>query len=194
MPQDERPKLYLFGLSLGALNSDLSFDLYDIINDPFHGALWSGPPFRSDTWRNVTANRDPGSHAWLPTFRNGDVVRFMNQHQGLDKATGEWGDFRIAYLQYASDPITFFEPEAFWREPEWMREPRAPDVSAQLRWYPVVTMLQLLADLAIGSAPPGFGHEIAAKHYIDAWVALSEPPDWDEQALNRLRERFAQRH
>jgi len=194
MPQDERPKLYLFGLSLGALNSDLSFDFYDIINDPFHGALWSGPPFRSDTWRSVTANRDPGSPAWLPTFRNGDVVRFMNQTQGLDEATGEWGDFRIAYLQYASDPIVFFEPDAFWREPEWMREPRAPDVSPQLRWYPVVTMLQLLADLATGSAPPGFGHEIAAEHYIDAWVALSEPPDWDEQALNRLRERFAQLH
>lgn len=194
MPRDQRPKLYLFGLSLGALNSDLSFDLYDIINDPFHGALWAGPPFRSDTWRNVTADRDPGSPAWLPTFHNGNVVRFMNQYQGLDEATGKWGNFRIAYLQYGSDPITFFEQEAFWREPDWMRDPRAPDVSPQLRWYPVVTMLQLLADLATSSAPSGFGHEIAAKHYIDAWVALSEPPGWNEQALQRLRDRFTQRH
>ncbi|MCC5901127.1 MAG: alpha/beta-hydrolase family protein [Halomonas sp.] len=192
LPSDDRPKLYLFGLSLGALNSDLSFDLYDIIDDPFHGALWSGPPFRSDTWRSVTSGRDPGSPAWLPTFRGGSVVRFMNQTQGLQAAPGEWGDFRIAYLQYASDPITFFEPEAFWREPEWMRAPRGPDVSPELRWYPVVTMLQLLVDLATGGAPPGFGHEIAAEHYIDAWAALSEPPGWDEQQLARLRDYFIQ--
>lgn len=192
LPSDDRPKLYLFGLSLGALNSDLSFDLYDIIDDPFHGALWSGPPFRSDTWRSVTAGRDPGSPAWLPTFRGGSVVRFMNQTQGLQAVPGEWGDFRIAYLQYASDPITFFEPEAFWREPEWMRAPRGPDVSPELRWYPVVTMLQLLVDLATGSAPPGFGHEIAAEHYIDAWAALSEPPGWNEQQLARLRDYFIQ--
>lgn len=192
LPSDDRPKLYLFGLSLGALNSDLSFDLYDIIDDPFHGALWSGPPFRSDTWRSVTTGRDPGSPAWLPTFRGGSVVRFMNQTQGLKTAPGEWGDFRIAYLQYASDPITFFEPEAFWREPEWMHSPRGPDVSPELRWYPVVTMLQLLVDLATGSAPPGFGHEIAAEHYIDAWAALSEPPGWNEQQLARLRDYFIQ--
>lgn len=192
LPDDARPRLYLFGLSLGALNSDLSFDLYDIIDDPFNGVLWSGPPFRSDTWRNVTAGRDPDSPAWLPTFRGGSVVRFMNQTQGLRALYGEWGNFRIAYLQHASDPITFFEPAAFWREPAWMREPRGPDVSPELRWYPVVTMLQLLADLATGSAPPGFGHEFAAEHYIDAWAALSEPPGWDEASLARLRQHFIQ--
>ena len=192
LPNDERPRLYLFGLSLGALNSDLSFDLYDIIEDPFHGALWSGPPFRSDTWRTVTNDRDAGSPAWLPIFRDGSVVRFMNQHQGLQIPNSQWGDFRIAYLQYASDPITFFEPAAFWREPEWMREPRGPDVSPDLRWYPVVTMLQLLADLATGTAPPGFGHEIAAEDYIDAWAALSEPEGWSDEELARLREHFTQ--
>ncbi|RUR29916.1 alpha/beta hydrolase [Vreelandella nanhaiensis] len=192
LPSDARPRLYLFGLSLGALNSDLSFDLYDIIDDPFNGVLWSGPPFRSDTWQSVTADRDPGSPAWLPTFRGGSVVRFMNQNQGLQALSGDWGDFRIAYLQYASDPITFFEPAAFWREPAWMREPRGPDVSPELRWYPVVTMLQLLADLATGSAPPGFGHEFAAEHYIDAWTALSEPPGWDDASLARLRQHFIQ--
>ena len=192
LPNDERPRLYLFGLSLGALNSDLSFDLYDIIEDPFHGALWSGPPFRSDTWRTVTNDRDAGSPAWLPIFRDGSVVRFMNQHQGLQIPNSQWGDFRIAYLQYASDPITFFEPAAFWREPEWMREPRGPDVSPDLRWYPVVTMLQLLADLATGTAPPGFGHAIAAEDYIDAWAALSEPEGWSDEELARLREHFTQ--
>jgi uncharacterized membrane protein len=42
LPADARPRLYLNGLSLGSFNSDVSFDLYDIIDDPFHGALWVG--------------------------------------------------------------------------------------------------------------------------------------------------------
>lgn len=190
LPEAERPALYLHGLSLGALNSDSAFDLYDIIDAPFQGALWSGPPFRSDTWRSVTADRDPGSPAWLPRFRDGRVVRFMNQDTGLLDQGDDWGDFRIAYLQYASDPVTFFEPRSLYREPDWMREPRGPDVSPELRWYPIVTMLQLLADLATGSAPPGFGHEIAAEHYIDAWVALTEPDGWSEEDLERLKAHF----
>ncbi|AHK78008.1 membrane protein [Ectothiorhodospira haloalkaliphila] len=190
LPADERPRLYLHGLSLGALNSDRSFDIYDVIQDPFHGALWSGPPFRSETWRKATRERDPGTSAWLPSFRDGDVVRFMNQHQGLDRYDGEWGAFRIAYLQHASDPITFFDPESFYREPEWIREPRGPDVSPDLRWYPIVTMLQLAADMAAGSTPAGFGHTFAANDYIDAWRVLTEPEGWSESDIERLRALF----
>ncbi len=192
LPRDSRPRLYLHGLSLGALNSDRSFDVYDIINDPFRGALWSGPPFRSDTWRSVTRERDSGSPAWLPRFRDGAVVRFMNQEQGLDAAGPGWGPFRIAYLQYASDPVTFFDPQSLYSRPAWMQEPRGPDVSPDLRWYPIVTMLQLAADMAAGEAPPGFGHTYAAEHYIEAWYGLMEPEGWTDADLRRLRARFAQ--
>lgn len=193
LPKDARPRLYLRGLSLGSINSDRSFDFYDIIDDPFHGALWSGPPFRNDTWRSVTAQRDPGSPAWLPEFRGGSVIRFMNQEQGLDRGTSPWGSFRIAFLQYASDPITFFSPEAAWREPDWMREPRGPDVSPDLRWFPIVTMLQLAADMMVGTAPKGFGHEYAPEHYIDAWLALTEPEGWTEGDVERLKAFFKAR-
>ncbi|WP_151703075.1 alpha/beta hydrolase [Nitrincola alkalilacustris] len=193
LPRDTRPRLYLSGMSLGSLNSDLSFDLYDIIDEPFHGALWAGPPFRNDTWRRITAQRDPGSPAWLPTFRGGSVVRFMNQEQGLDRGSVEWGAFRIAFLQYASDPITFFNPHIAWTEPDWMREPRGPDVSPDLRWFPVVTMLQLAADTMFGTAPKGFGHEYAPEHYIDAWLALTEPAGWSESDIDQLKSYFKSR-
>lgn len=188
LPAEDRPRLYLLGLSLGALNSDQSFDFYDIIDDPFHGALWSGPPFRSETWRDVTQRRDPRSPAWLPVFRNGAVVRFANQNGGLERPGAEWGNFRIAYLQYASDPITFFDPQSFYREPAWMSGPRGHDVSPELRWFPIVTMLQLAADIATGSSPRGFGHEYAREHYHDAWLALTEPSGWNPEALAALRQ------
>jgi uncharacterized membrane protein len=193
LPKDSRPKLYLRGLSLGSLNSDLSFDLFGIIDDPFQGALWSGPPFRSETWRRVTAERDPGSPAWLPEFRGGSVIRFMNQERGLDRGSAEWGAFRIVFLQYASDPITFFSPDIAWSEPDWMREPRGPDVSPDLRWFPVVTMLQLAADMVVGTAPTGFGHEYAHEDYIDAWLGLTEPDGWTATDVERLKDFFRSR-
>jgi uncharacterized membrane protein len=192
LPRDSRPRLFLSGLSLGSLNSDRSFDLFDIIDDPFHGALWSGPTFRNDSWRRMTQQRKPESPAWLPQFRDGSVVRFMNQTQDSAPYTADWGDFRIVFLQYASDPVTFFDPQSAWREPDWMREPRGPDVSPNLRWFPVVTMLQLLADMMVGTAPPGFGHEYAATDYIDAWLTLTEPEGWSESEIKRLRRLLAE--
>ncbi len=187
LPADSRPQLYLHGLSLGALNSDLSFDFFDIIDEPFDGVLWSGPPFVHRTWQSVTAQRDPDSPPWLPTFRNGSVVRFMNQEKILGERTTIWGNFRILFLQYASDPITFFSPHYAWHSPDWIRQPRGPDVSSGLRWFPVVTMLQLAADMVVGTAPSGFGHEYSPDDYLQAWLALTEPDGWSKSELERLR-------
>lgn len=188
LPADQRPELYLQGVSLGSLNSSLSFDLQDILADPFQGALWSGPPFRSEAWQRAVRDRDPASPPWLPRHRDGRVVRFMNQQGGLEAFPGPWGPLRIAYLQYASDPITFFSVDSFFQRPEWLEDPRGPDVLPEFRWYPVVTMLQLAADMMVGDAPPGFGHTFAVEHYLDAWLALAEPAGWDEANVSRLRE------
>jgi len=190
LPAATRPRLFLNGLSLGSLNSDLSFDLFDIIDAPFAGALWSGPPFRNATWQRMTRDREGGSPAWLPRYRDGSVVRFMNQTSGPQAGYGAWNDFRIVFLQYASDPITFFDPSIAWSEPDWMKQPRGPDVSPDLRWFPVVTMLQLAADMVVGTAPSGFGHEFAPEDYIEAWLALAEPEGWTPAELERLRKQF----
>lgn len=194
LPQDDRPRLYLYGLSLGALNSDLSFDLFDVIGDPIHGAVWSGPPFSKPTWRTATRERRPGSPVWLPRFRDGSVIRFANQFDGPQIPGAQWGPMRIVYLQYASDPITFFEPEILYRRPDWLDGPRGPDVSSELRWYPVVTFLQLIADMpASMAAPMGFGHVYAAEHYVDAWRAVADPANWDDDAIADLKRHLAQR-
>jgi len=190
LPAATRPRLFLNGLSLGSLNSDLSFDLFDIIDAPFAGALWSGPPFRNGSWQRMTRDREAGSPAWLPRYRDGAVVRFMNQTSGPHDGYGPWNDFRIVFLQYASDPITFFDLSIAWDEPDWMKPPRGPDVSPDLRWFPVVTMLQLVADMVVGTAPSGFGHEFAPEDYIEAWLALAEPEGWTPAELERLRKQF----
>lgn len=191
LPRDARPRLYLHGLSLGAMNSESSTDLYDVVADPFQGALWSGPPFATAQWRQVTAERQPGSPAWLPRFRDGSIIRFANQETGLAEQGERWGPMRIGYLQYASDPITFFDPYAFLREPAWMSGPSGPDVSPALRWFPIVTMLQLAFDMAVSTTTPmGHGHVYAPEHYIDAWIEITQPPALDGEALARLKRHF----
>lgn len=188
LPKETRPALYLYGLSLGALNSEASADIYDMVGDPFQGALWTGPPFRSTRWRSITEQRNEGSPAWLPRFRDGSAVRFTNQDNHLGEAEAPWGPLRIIYLQYASDPVVFFDANAAFREPAWMQKPRGPDVSPEFRWLPVVTMLQLLFDMMTATESPlGFGHVYAADDYTDSWVALTDPPNVEPSDVARLK-------
>lgn len=193
LPRDKRPRLYLHGLSLGAMNSERSAQLFEMLGDPVDGALWSGAPFASQGWRLLTDARNPGSPAWLPEFRDGSFVRFMNQHGFGTPAPAPWGPMRIVYLQYASDAITFFDHRDFYRRPAWLESPRGPDVSPDLRWYPVVTMLQLALDMVlVTSAPMGYGHVFAPQHYLDAWVAVTGADDWSAQDISALKRHLAQ--
>mgnify|MGYP001025600493 CR=1 FL=1 len=193
LPKDHRPKLYLYGLSLGAMNSELSNELFEVLGDPYQGALWAGPPFASRIWRSITERRDAGAPFWLPRFRDGSYVRFTSQQNALDIPGAHWGPLRVVYLQYASDSVTFFDPYSFYRAPEWMSQPRGPDVSPQLRWYPLVSFLQSLVDLAFATTTPmGHGHVYAPQHYIDAWVAVMGL-QWQPEEIARLKAHFAAR-
>ncbi len=191
LPKDSRPKLYLYGLSLGALSSEQSAELFEVIGDPYQGALWAGPPFPSRIWRKMTADRNPGTPAWLPRFRDGSYVRFTSQKNVLPEAGDHWGPMRIVYLQYASDPVTFYDPYSLYRQPAWMAVPRGPDVSPDFQWYPVVTFLQLTLDMAMATtAPMGLGHVYAGEHYIDPWIAVTDVQDWSDADIARLKEKF----
>lgn len=193
LPPDSRPKLYLHGLSLGAMNSERSLELFEMIGDPIAGALWSGPPFGSRMWREVTEARQAGSPAWLPTFGDGRVVRFMSQDGGRLPPDAPWGPMRIVYLQYASDAVTFFDPGAFYSRPAWLDGALGPDVSPLLRWYPVVTGLQLALDMAVATAPPmGYGHVYAPAHYIDAWLAVTGLDGWSAEAVAALKRHLSE--
>jgi len=75
-----------------------------------------------------------------------------------------------------------------------MDEPRGPDVSPELRWYPVVTFLQLMLDMALATtAPMGHGHVYAPEHYIDAWVEVTAVRGRSAEELQRLKQHFAVR-
>jgi uncharacterized membrane protein len=193
LPKNSRPRLYVYGLSLGALSSERSVDLFEVMNDPIQGALWSGPPFGSKIWRKITKNRNRGSPEWLPRFRDGSLVRFTNQSNALALPDSRWGPVRIVYLQYASDPVTFFDFRSLYRPPDWLGVPRGPDVSPEFRWYPVVTFLQLLGDMAaFTNAPPGYGHTFNSANYIDAWIEVADVQGWPPEQIARLKQHLKQ--
>jgi uncharacterized membrane protein len=192
LPKDKRPRLYLHGLSLGALNSEKSASLFEMIGDPINGALWSGPPFVTPQWQAISRNRNQGSFQRLPQFRDGRLVRFMNQQGFAGENSTEWGAMRIVYLQYASDAIVFFDDRDFYRAPDRMKEPRGPDVSPDLRWHPIVTALQLGLDMLLAAGtPPGFGHVYAPEHYVDAWMAVTDVKGWSVPQLEALKHLLA---
>jgi uncharacterized membrane protein len=65
-------------------------------------------------------------------------------------------------------------------------------VSSQLRWYPVVTLLQLALDMFMATdAPIGFGHVYAPAHYIDAWIEITEVRDWSPEQITLLKQHLS---
>jgi uncharacterized membrane protein len=192
MPKQTRPRLYLFGLSLGALGSEAATDLMELLADPIDGALWAGPPFAARKWAALTAGRDEGSPQWRPRFRDGLLIRFMTQ-SGFDPAGFvDWGRLRIVYLQHASDPMSFFSPDLAFSGPDWLTGARGPDISPYFRWFPIVTFLQVGFDVPMATTvPPGYGHNFVPAEYIDAWIAVSAPSGWSRADTVRLKQRFA---
>ncbi|MFV0291999.1 MAG: alpha/beta hydrolase [Paracoccus sp. (in: a-proteobacteria)] len=188
LPRDSRPRLYVHGLSLGAWASMYGTDLPALLDDPIDGALWAGPPFPSARWNEAMAARNPASSYVAPDVGDGRLFRFASHVKPAGGADG-WGDMRLMFLQYSSDPIVFYEPQSLWRAPEWMREPPAFDVSPDLRFIPVVTQLQLALDMAFAlGAPSGHGHAYYARDYVGPWYAVTAPEGWTDADSERLQQ------
>ncbi|WP_392543839.1 alpha/beta hydrolase [Oryzobacter telluris] len=194
LPATQRPRLYLYGLSLGAKGVEGVLSSVNILNASVDGALMVGPPFVNDLHARLVAGRDPGSSATLPVYEGGRTVRFMDEHGAPQQTPGPWGPTRVVYLQHASDPVSFFSTDLAFERPSWLADDeRGPDVSERMGWFPVVTMWQVLLDMpGAGAVPDGYGHQYSYESNLRAWAAVTEPPNWTPErqaailaALNR---------
>ncbi|MCH8519044.1 alpha/beta-hydrolase family protein [Candidatus Gracilibacteria bacterium] len=191
LPSDERPELYLHGLSLGSRYSENSSDVWDIIADPYNGALWVGPTYGNTLWNRFTRQRNEESSYSSPTYGDDSLVRFFTQFGTSADISRDWGIFRILYFQHPSDAVTFFSPQSFWRAPKWMSEEFPPDISSELRFIPVVTFFQLLTDnFTATSTRAGHGHTYATKDYFTAWYRLLEPTGISEERYLEIYDYF----
>jgi uncharacterized membrane protein len=188
LPEDARPRFYVNGLSLGAWSSMYATNMFRLLDDPIDGAFWVGPPFSSDFWNYVQNQRNPGTPWVLPTIGDGSLVRYASHTTDGSEPGGDWGDMRIVFLQYASDPVVFYDPRSLWRAPPWMLEPPAEDVSDYLFFMPIVTQFQLALDLALSfGTPPGYGHAYYSQDYIGPWVPVTAPENWSPEETERLK-------
>jgi uncharacterized membrane protein len=188
LPADDRPALYLYGLSLGSHGVESILSSPNILNEPIAGALMSGPPFVNPLHDEVTDTRQPGTPPWQPIYREGSTIRFTAEQYGLDKGSAPWGPTRLVYLQHNSDPVVFFDQRLAFEEPDWLLEgQRGPDISPNMAWVPLVTMWQVALDLpGAGAVPEGFGHLYTARANLDAWLGITQAEGWTPQRTDAL--------
>jgi uncharacterized membrane protein len=191
LPQDDRPALYAFGISLGSYGSQGAFASLPDVAARTDGAVWAGTPGFTPLWRDLTDHRDPGSREILPVVDDGRRVRWGDTSRTADAATfgggARWERPRVVYLQHASDGVVWWSPDLLLAEPDWLREPRGEDVLPDVDWFPVATFFRVGIDLFVaGEAPAGHGHTYVGE-YADAWAAVAPPPGWTPAATTSLR-------
>lgn len=188
LPEATRPKLVVFGESLGSFGGETAFSSIEDLAARSDGALFVGPTYTNKIWEQATDNRDDGSPQWLPIYSDGQTARFVARAEDLDRPDGAWPAPRVVYLQHPSDPITWWSPDLAFRKPDWLREARGYDVLDSVRWIPVVTFLQVSADMAdSNNVPDGHGHTFHAD-IANSWAAILEPPGWTGDDTDRLRQ------
>uniref|UniRef100_A0A5Q5BP72 Transmembrane protein n=1 Tax=Mycobacterium sp. (strain MCS) TaxID=164756 RepID=A0A5Q5BP72_MYCSS len=187
MPEAQRPRLVVFGESLGSFGGEAPFLALNNLIARTDGALFSGPTFNNTIWNELTRQRDPGSPQWLPIYDSGENVRFVARPDDLDRPDRPWGTPRVVYLQHASDPIAWWNPDLLFARPDWLKEPPGYDRTARMKWIPVVTFLQVSADMAVAvDVPDGHGH-VYVRDVVNGWAAVLQPPGWTPEKTERLR-------
>ncbi|WP_197040146.1 alpha/beta-hydrolase family protein [Mycobacterium sp. URHB0044] len=187
MPENQRPKLVVFGESLGSFGGEAPFLALNNLIARTDGALFSGPTFNNTIWTDLTRTRDAGSPEWLPIYDKGENARFAAKAENLGRPADTWWTPRVVYLQHASDPIAWWNPDLLFAKPDWLREPRGYDVSPRMEWIPIVTFLQVSADMAVAvDVPDGHGH-VYVRDVANAWAAILQPPGWTPAKTEKLR-------
>lgn len=185
MPVDDRPKLLIFGESLGTYGTEKTFGTAERMVAGADGILLEGPTFANPIHQLLTAERSPGTPVWDPSYP-GLPVEFACDAAELRERAGPAP--RVVYMQNSTDPVVWWSPSLLWRKPSWLSGTRGPDVSPDMHWYPGITFWQTSVDLVFANKVPiGHGH-VYKSGTVDGWAALAPPPGWTTGDTVRLRE------
>ena len=177
LPPDDRPQLVVGGESLGSYGGQAAFADADDMLARAQGGVWVGTPSFTDIAESLTARRNEGSPEIVPVVDAGLHIRFAASgdqltHDSYGRDYGAWDFPRFVYAQHASDPVVWWNPPLLGAEPDWLREPRGPDVNPDVTWIPFVTFWQLTTDMAVGHDPPdGYGHRYGPE-LVPAWGSV----------------------
>ena len=165
VPPEQRPRVLVFGESMGAwTSSDVlmyqgidGFDHYGIDR-----ALWVGLPWLAK-WSRSGMTR--GSSTLVPR----GTVEVFDRHEQLQELTEEeLAQLRAVVVSHDNDPIAVFGPDLLVQRPTWLADGRrGRGVPEQMRWLPLVTFLQTGMDamnamLKVPGEFTSFGHDYRA--------------------------------
>lgn len=189
LPKNARPKIYIFGESLGSFGGETAFSGEADLANRTSGALLVGPPNFNTLYREFTDQRDAGSLEVEPIYRKGRIVRFSNDARlPAEPVDQPWNGPHVLYLLHPSDPITWWSPDLIWSKPDWLSEKRGRDVLPSMRWIPLVTFWQTTADMAVSqSVPTGHGHTYVGDH-VNGWAQVLQLADWTPEQTQRVRD------
>jgi len=183
VPEDERPKVLVFGESLGAWSSSdvimhqgiAGFDHYGIEN-----ALWFGLPGLA-RWSR-TGMRE-GRNPLTPEGTVGAFDRF-DQYRELTPKTKK--ALRAVVVDHDNDPISQMSLRLAVKRPPWLNgEPRR-NVPEGMRWQPVITFVQVIVDamnamVTIPGEYKSFGHDYRADTLDFVAATYDLPPTTADQ-------------
>lgn len=189
LPEQHRPKLVVYGLSLGSQGLMNHFGTLEQLRQQTDGSLFVGPTNSTPMWRELQQTRDAGSPPWQPIRDAGSEVRWASQEGDFGRLSGPWHQPRVAILQHATDPITWLGPELLWQRPEWLTEGnRAPDVSPQMHWLPVVTAVQLGMDVLVATDVPARHGHAFGDVMVEGWVNATGDGGLDQASLTAIQQ------
>ena len=188
LPEGSRPILLAYGLSLGSFAQQAAFASVDQVTSQTGGAVFVGTPNDTSLWRAVERGRDAGSPEWQPVYGQGRTVRFAASPPDYAKPAGPWSEPRLLYLQHASDPVVWWYWSILWSRPDWLAEPRGPDVSPHSVWFPIVSFVQVTVDQFHGTGVPnGHGHNYG-NMMVSAFEQLARPEGWTSAQTEALQQ------
>ncbi len=153
---EDRPKVFVFGESLGAWSSSDTLMYQGIDGFDHYGidkALWVGLPGLAKWSRNGMAH---GASDLVP---EGTVGVFDRHEELAALSTEERSRLRVIILSHDNDPIANMSPDTLVKKPDWLGEPRGRGVPEDMDWVPALTGMQVMIDAmnAMVTVPGKFG-------------------------------------
>ena len=112
MPEGQRPKLVVFGESLGSFGGEAPFLSLNNLIARTDGALFSGPTFNNTIWtRSDPQPRRGFAGVAADLSTRARTSGSSRRPDNLGRPHDPWGKPRVVYLQHASDPIAWWNPD-----------------------------------------------------------------------------------
>jgi uncharacterized membrane protein len=162
MAPADRPKVVIFGESLGAHTSQAAFEGWGTLGPQALGidrALWIGTP-ESSKWRHELVGRE------RPDVDKSRVAIVNDYEEFLALGYDAKEHAHYVLLSHDNDGVTKFGASLINRRPDWLgpERPRVEELAgrsprgipASMRWRPVTTFFQLLVDMKNAQLPGSY--------------------------------------